>query len=159
VLDTLTYLRHETDVWFEVTTLLIPGRNDSDEEIARMVDWYLEHLGPSVPLHFTAFHPDYKLNDLPPTPPATLRHAREIAQRAGLKHVYTGNIVDTEGGTTYCAGCGETLIVRDWHEVTAYHLDAQGCCPHCGQALAGRFGHYEAHSTRRRQPVYLGTLR
>ncbi|MBV8657101.1 MAG: AmmeMemoRadiSam system radical SAM enzyme [Burkholderiales bacterium] len=159
VLDTLIYLRHETEVWFEVTTLLIPGKNDGEEEIARMVDWYLQHLGTGVPLHFTAFHPDYKLNDLPRTPAASLHRARDIALSAGLHHVYTGNIVDTEGGTTYCTGCRKPLIVRDWHEVMRYDVTEDGRCPHCGTPLAGRFARFDAHSTRRRQPVYLASLR
>jgi pyruvate formate lyase activating enzyme len=106
VLDTLRYLRHETDVWLEITTLLIPGRNDSDAEIEAECAWILDNLGPDVPLHFTAFHPDYKMTDVPPTPPATLTRAREIALRHGLRYVYTGNVHDTDGGSTFCPGCG-----------------------------------------------------
>ena len=108
VLDTLVYLKHETDVWFEITTLLIPTKNDSDEEITAMCRWMAKELGTDVPLHFTAFHPDYKMDDLPPTPASTLRRARDIALREGLQYVYTGNVHDKEGGTTYCPGCGES---------------------------------------------------
>src|SRR4051812_13273543 len=114
-LDTLAYLKHETDVWFEITTLLIPGLNDSAAEIEAMSAWIVRELGTDVPLHFTAFHPDYKMTDVAPTPPATLRRARDIALAAGIRFVYTGNIHDTDGGTTHCPGCAHALIVRDWH--------------------------------------------
>src|SRR5262249_46070565 len=110
VLDTLEYLHHETSVWFEITTLLIPGHNDSDEEIEAETLWIAEHLGSDVPLHFTAFHPDYKMRDVPPTPPATLSRARRIALANGLHFVYTGNVHDSEGGTTYCPGCGAAAV-------------------------------------------------
>ena len=115
MLDTLVYLRHETDVWVEITTLLIPGLNDSDTEIAAECAWIREHLGGDVPLHFTAFHPDYKMLDRPPTPPATLTRARRIAIDEGLQFVYTGNVHDADGGTTSCPGCGAAVIVRDWY--------------------------------------------
>src|SRR5690606_16796682 len=114
VLDTLRFLRHETDVWLEITTLLIPGRNDSDDELHRLSRWVADELGPDVPLHFTAFHPDYKMTDLGPTPPSTLRRARHIALANGLHHVYTGNVHDREGGSTTCPSCGTTVIERDW---------------------------------------------
>jgi pyruvate formate lyase activating enzyme len=107
VLDTLAWLHHETDVWVEITTLLIPGLNDSDAELTALAKWVATEMGPDVPLHFTAFHPDYKLDQLPPTPPATLSRARRIARDAGLHYVYTGNVHDPEGGTTYCPGCGQ----------------------------------------------------
>lgn len=155
VLDTLVYLRHETDVWLEVTTLLIPGKNDSRDEIERLSAWFMQALGPDVPLHFTAFHPDYKLTDLPATPPATLRRAREIALAAGLHYVYTGNIVDPEGDTTYCANCGRTVIARDRYVIADYRLDDTGHCTHCGHALPGRFDHYTGRFGRRRIPVRL----
>jgi pyruvate formate lyase activating enzyme len=138
VLDTLSWLKRETDVWFEVTTLLIPGLNDSEAELDALTGWFAEHLGPEVPLHFTAFHPDYKMTDLPPTPPETLARARRQARAAGLKHVYTGNVHDVAGGSTYCAGCGSLLIERDWYVLGAYRL-VDGKCPDCGKALAGRF--------------------
>ena len=140
VLDTLVWLQHETEVWVELTTLLIPGHNDSDAEIAALSAWVRKELGADVPLHFSAFHPDFKMADVPPTPPATLSRARRIALDAGLHHVYTGNVHDTEGDTTHCARCGETLIVRDWYEIRRYRLSADGACPSCGERLAGRFG-------------------
>jgi pyruvate formate lyase activating enzyme len=131
VLDTLVYLEHETNVWFEITTLLIPGKNDSDAELRDMSRWIMRELGPDVPLHFTAFHPDYKMTDIPPTPPGTLTRARRIAMDEGLRYVYTGNVHDREGGTTFCHGCGEALIVRDWHRIESYHLTDEGKCPGC----------------------------
>jgi pyruvate formate lyase activating enzyme len=138
VLDTLRYLRNETNVWFEVTNLVIPGYNDADDDIRRMVDWFVEELGSDVPLHLSAFHPDYKMREVPPTPRATLRRARQIAKDAGLHHVYTGNVHDQEGDATYCAACGTLLIARDWYEVTAWKLD-NGACPKCGVRCAGVF--------------------
>ena len=106
MLETLEYLKHETDVWFEMTTLLIPGYNDSDAELDEMTRWVVEHLGPDVPMHFTAFHPDYKMLDVPPTPPATLTRARQIAIDNGVRYAYTGNVHDEEGGSTFCHACG-----------------------------------------------------
>ncbi|WP_332774545.1 AmmeMemoRadiSam system radical SAM enzyme [Polaromonas sp.] len=154
VLDTLVYLRHETEVWFEITTLLIPGKNDSDPEIEAECRWIARELGTDVPLHFTAFHPDYKMLDTPPTPPATLTRAREIALANGLQYVYTGNVLhDREGGTTFCHGCGEPLIVRDWHEIRAYEVTAGGCCGHCGTAIPGRYAASPGQFGRRRIPV------
>ncbi len=153
VLETLEYICAETGCWLEITTLLIPGRNDADAEIDAMTRWIAERLGPDVPLHFTAFHPDYKMLDLAPTPLATLRRARSIAHANGLHHVYTGNVHDTEGGTTLCHGCGAALIVRDWHTVRRYALDADGACKACGTALAGRFGAAAGGFGRRRVPV------
>ena len=153
VLDTLVYLKHETDVWLEITTLLIPGHNDSDAEIEAMCAWLLKELGPDVPLHFSAFHPDWKMTDVPPTPPATLSRAREIALRAGLRYVYTGNVHDTEGGTTFCPGCREPLIVRDWYRIDEYRLTPDGHCPKCGSAIAGRFGAFSHPFGNRRIPV------
>jgi pyruvate formate lyase activating enzyme len=155
VLDTLKYLVHETACWTEITTLLIPGRNDSDDELRRMSAWIGRELGPRVPLHFTAFHPDYKLGDVPATPASTLLRARRIAQEEGLEHVYTGNVHDTEGGTTFCPGCHAALVVRDWHRILRYELTDEGGCPHCGTAIAGRFRHYEGSFGARRIPVRL----
>ncbi len=157
VLDTLVWLRHESKVWVEITTLLIPGANDSQSEIKGMAGWILRELGPDVPLHFTAFHPDFKLTDKPPTPPATLTMARRIARDAGLHHVYTGNVHDSEGGTTYCSACGVPLIVRDWYNIHLYQLDEHGCCNACGARLAGHFGKFEKPFGARRIPVHLGT--
>jgi pyruvate formate lyase activating enzyme len=139
VLDTLVYLRRETDVWFEVTTLLIPGHNDSDGEIDAECAWIADNLGTDVPLHFTAFHPDFKMRDVPPTPPATLRRARGIAQRHGLRFVYAGNVHDTAGGRTICPGCGSAVVERDWYRIDHYRLTDDGRCAECGAALPGRF--------------------
>ncbi|NRF69334.1 AmmeMemoRadiSam system radical SAM enzyme [Aquincola sp. S2] len=156
VLETLEYIHHETDCWLEITTLLIPGLNDSDDEIEAESRWVLEHLGPEVPLHFTAFHPDYKMTDRPPTPPATLTRARRIALDQGLKHVYTGNVHDGAGGSTYCAGCSALLIERDWYQIGDYRLTAEGGCPECGRRLAGHFAaRFERGFGRRRIPVRL----
>jgi pyruvate formate lyase activating enzyme len=157
VLDTLVYLAKETDVWTEITTLLIPGKNDSDAELEAECKWIAENLGKDVPLHFTAFHPDWKMRDVPATPPATLRRAREIAQRAGLHYVYTGNVHDEEGGTTYCPSCGEAVIVRDWYDIRAYHLSEAGACEHCGAQVAGRYQKYGKPFGPRRIPVRLAT--
>ncbi|WP_333843593.1 AmmeMemoRadiSam system radical SAM enzyme [Pelomicrobium sp.] len=153
VLDTLTYLKHETSVWLEITTLLIPGKNDSDEEVRALSAWVMKALGPDVPLHFTAFHPDFKMMDVPPTPPETLTRARRIAMEEGLHYVYTGNVFDVEGGTTYCPGCGSPLIVRDWHRILAYKLKPDGSCPQCGAVIPGRFEAFEGQFGRRRIPV------
>jgi pyruvate formate lyase activating enzyme len=139
VLETLRFLRNETDVWFEVTTLLIPGKNDSPEEIDRLSEWFVENLGPDVPLHFTAFHPDFKMTDLPRTPGETCRRARDQAKRRGLHHVYSGNIHDASGQSTYCPGCGKVVIERNWYELGAYRLDHDRCV-HCGTQVAGAFG-------------------
>ena len=153
VLDTLVYLKHETNVWFEITTLLIPGKNDSAEEVTAMCAWIMRELGPDVPLHFTAFHPDYKMNDLPPTPPATLHRSRKIALEAGLQYVFTGNIHDAEGGTTFCPQCHAALIVRDWHQINAYEVTPEAKCPHCATTIAGEFEVFSGQFGRRRIPV------
>ena len=137
VLDTLKWLVHETEVWVEITTLLIPGENDSDDEIKRLSNWIVKELGENIPLHFTAFHPDFKMKDYPPTPPSTLRKAREIALREGIKFCYVGNIHDPEGQTTYCPTCKTILIERDWHSVFQNRIK-NGCCPHCGTKIPGR---------------------
>jgi len=156
VLETLEYIRHETDVWLEITTLLIPGHNDSDAEIEAMSGWIMRRLGPDVPLHFTAFHPDWKMRHVPPTPPATLSRARRIARQQGLRHVYTGNVHDREGGETRCHCCGELLIARDWHELTDWRLDAGGCCPGCGTRCPGILEERPGEWGRRRMPVSIG---
>ena len=156
VLDTLDYLEHETTVWFELTTLLIPGENDSDAEIDALSRWVAEHLGPHVPLHFTAFHPDWKMLDRPPTPPATLSRARRIALGNGLRHVYTGNVHDPEGDSTRCSGCGTLLIGRDWYRLEDWRLGPDGRCPTCGQACPGVFEPRPGAWGRRRLPVQLG---
>ncbi len=156
VLDTLVYLKHETQVWFEITTLLIPGRNDSDAEIRAECRWIMKELGPDVPVHFTAFHPDYKMEDVPPTPPATLTRARHIALEEGLHYVYTGNVHDVDGGTTPCPACQMPLIARDWHRITSYRLTPEGRCPDCGTSIAGRFEAFEGQFGRHRIPVAIG---
>jgi len=126
VLETLEYLKHETKVWFEITTLLIPGENDSVAEIEAESAWVMDHLGPNVPLHFSAFHPDWKLMDHGPTPVETLRTARRIAMEAGLRYVYTGNVHDPAGQTTYCHACSAPLIGRNWYDITRWRMSADG---------------------------------
>ena len=155
VLDTLCYLRQETDVWFEVTTLLIPDENDSDAEIDAMSQWLIEHVGPDVPLHFTAFHPDWKMRDKPRTPPATLTRAREIAIAKGLRFVYTGNVHDQRGGTTHCHHCKSPLIVRDWYVLHGWNLTDDGRCRACGTPCAGVFDGPPGTWGAKRQPVRL----
>ena len=156
VLETLEYVRHETDVWLEITTLLIPGRNDSPEEIDRLTTWVAERLGPDVPLHFTAFHPDFKMLDVPPTPSATLTRARRIGLDNGLHHVYTGNVHDRDGQTTYCHSCGEALIERNWYELGRWGLDDDGRCAACGAACAGVYEDGPGGWGARRLPVRIG---
>ena len=156
VLETLSWLHRETDVWLEVTTLLIPGLNDTPAEIGRLCDWFLAHLGPEVPLHFTAFHPDFNLLDVAPTPTATLRRARRQARAAGLQFVYTGNIHDPEGQTTVCPACDQSLIGRDGYEITAWQLTPAGHCGGCGTPLPGRFEAEAGRWGSRRQRVRVG---
>ncbi|VFM95523.1 MAG: pyruvate formate lyase activating enzyme [Candidatus Kentron sp. G] len=139
VLDTLGYLKHETGVWFELTTLLIPGLNDSAPEIGAMTRWVVENLGPDVPMHFTAFHPDYRMREIPPTPLETLRRAREIAMGNGVRYAYTGNAYDPEGQSTYCHRCGSRLIGRDRYSLTAWNLTGEGDCAQCGTRCGGVF--------------------
>jgi pyruvate formate lyase activating enzyme len=159
VLETLEYLKNETDVWFEITNLLIPGLNDSDEELDAMTSWIVERLGPDVPTHFTAFHPDYKLLDRPPTPAATLSRARSIAVANGIRHAYTGNVFDAEGQSTYCPGCGERVIERDWYTLGAYRLTDGGRCRACGTPIAGVFSGSPGSWGPRRLPVRLAAHR
>jgi pyruvate formate lyase activating enzyme len=159
VLETLVYLKHETDVWLEITTLLIPGENDSEEELQAITKWVMENLGPDVPLHFTAFHPDYKMMDKPPTPPATLTRAREIGRKNGLHYVYTGNVHDEEGGSTMCAQCGHRVVGRDWFTITEWNLDGRGACRNCGFRCAGVFDGPPGTWGARRQPVDLYRFR
>jgi pyruvate formate lyase activating enzyme len=154
VLDTLVYLKKQANVWLEITNLVIPGYNDSDREIGEMSGWIRENLGPDVPLHFTAFHPDWKMRDVPPTPPATLSHARRIALKAGLRYVYTGNVQDREGGTTFCHVCEAELIGRDGYKLTEWNLD-RGRCPLCGVPCPGVFQERPGTWGARRLPVRL----
>ncbi|HHH30202.1 MAG TPA: AmmeMemoRadiSam system radical SAM enzyme [Polyangiaceae bacterium] len=139
VLETLEYVRHETDVWLEITTLIIPGHNSSDAEVGRLCAWIVQHLGPDVPLHLSAFHPDFRMTDVPRTEASALSSARQIALRSGLQHVYTGNVRDRAGQSTYCAGCGALLIGRDGYRIGSWALDADGHCKFCGHTLVGRF--------------------
>jgi pyruvate formate lyase activating enzyme len=155
VLDTLVYLAHETSVWLEVTTLLIPGENDSDAELEAMSAWFAEQLGPDVPWHFSAFHPDYRMLDRPPTPAATLARARAIAKRAGIHHVYTGNVYDPEGQSTWCSGCGALLVGRDGYEILDWKLTESGSCPACGTRCPGVFEAKPGSWGARRRPVRL----
>jgi pyruvate formate lyase activating enzyme len=153
VLETLEYLKHETKVWFELTTLLIPGHNDAIPEIEAMTRWVVERLGPDVPMHFTAFHPDWKMLDVPPTPAATLTRAREIAIANGVRYAYTGNVHDKTGESTYCHHCGGLLIGRDWYVLSDWNLTADGRCTSCGTPLAGVFEARPGHWGAQRQPV------
>jgi pyruvate formate lyase activating enzyme len=153
VLESIEYLVRETSVWTELTTLVIPGYNDDEAELRAQCEWIVERLGPDVPLHFSAFHPDFKMLDVPRTPVSTLRRAREIAKQCGIHHVYTGNIHDTEGDTTSCANCGETLIARDWYALLDYRLTPEGNCPACATPLAGRFDPQPGDFGRRRMRV------
>ena len=137
VLETLLYLKNETNVWFELTTLLIPGENDSPEEMNKMTEWIVENLGPDVPLHFSAFHPDWKMRDIEFTPHSTLSRSREIALGNGIRNVYLGNVHDKSASSTYCHECGELLIGRDWYELSEWHLDPSGCCVSCGTVCTG----------------------
>ena len=155
VLETLRYLKHETPVWFEITTLLIPGENDSDEELDALTRWVVGELGPDVPIHFTAFHPDYRLLDRPPTPPATLTRARRIAMGNGVRYAYTGNVRDPEGGTTLCHGCGKVIIRRDGYVLTEWNLVEEGGCRFCGVTCAGFFEESPGFWEGRRLPVRL----
>jgi pyruvate formate lyase activating enzyme len=155
VLETLEYVRRETRTWLEITTLLIPGENDSDPELDAMTQWIASRLGPEVPLHFSAFHPDWKMGDHPPTPPATLTRARRIAMQNGLRYVYTGNVHDRAGGSTWCHGCGELLIERDWYELGRWGLTPDGCCGQCGARIPGVFAARPGTWGARRLPVQL----
>jgi pyruvate formate lyase activating enzyme len=155
VLETLEYLRHETKVWLEITTLLIPGENDSDAELERMTQWIAAKLGADVPLHFTAFHPDWKMLDKPRTPAATLTRARRVALANGLRFVYVGNVHDREGASTYCPTCGTCVIERDWYELGAWRLTQSGACQHCGSQMPGVFAGAPGHWGARRVGVRL----
>jgi pyruvate formate lyase activating enzyme len=155
VKDTLLYLKHETRVWFEVTTLLIPGHNDSEAEIDNLCGWFAEHLGPDVPLHFSGFHPDFKMLDTPRTPVATLQRARRQALQHGLRFVYTGNCYDAAGQSTYCGGCGTRVIEREWYRIGEYGLEDDGRCTACATVLPGRFSGRAGDWGRRRLRVHL----
>jgi len=158
VLDTLRYLKHETDVWFEITNLIIPDLNDSDDELTRMCDWILKVLGPDVPVHFSAFHPDFRMIDRPHTPSETLLQAHGIAKRAGLHFPFVGNIHDVKHSSSYCSHCSSMLIERDWYQLGKYGLLGD-LCGVCGAKQPGRFSNSPGDWGRRRQPVNLDTFR
>ncbi len=159
VLETLEYIHRETRVWLELTTLLIPGLNDGDDELEQLTRWVADRLGPDVPIHFSAFHPDWRMLDRPPTPPAILSRARKIARANGLHYAYTGNVHDRAGDTTCCHGCGADLIVRDWYRILEWHLTDDGHCQRCGIRCAGVFEGPPGHWGPRRLPVTLHTGR
>ncbi len=159
VLDTLRYLKHETDVWFELTTLLIPGENDSEAELEAMTQWVVEELGPDVPMHFSAFHPSWKMMDHPQTPPSTLTMARRIALKNGVRYAYVGNVHDPAGDSTYCHQCGALLIGRDWYELSDWNLTSDGSCQACGANCAGVFEAQPGVWGAKRQPVRLASYR
>jgi len=159
VKDTLRYVCNETDVWVELTTLLIPGWNDSDEELHEMTEWVVEKLGPDVPMHFTAFHPDWKMREVPATPAATLNRARAIASQNGVRFAYSGNVHDKAGESTYCSTCGQLLIGRDWYVLSDWKLTGDGSCDTCGTRLPGVFEAQPGSWGSRRQPVRLADFR
>lgn len=154
VLETLEYIKHETNVWLELTTLLIPGENDSESELEEMTQWVVEHLGADVPMHFSAFHPSWKMQDKSRTPISSLIMARNIAMKNGVRYAYTGNVHYEEGDTTFCHQCGEKLIVRDWYTLSNWHLQ-QGCCPSCGTTCAGVFEDKPGNWGAKRMPLQL----
>lgn len=155
ILETLQYVAHETDVWLELTTLLIPGENDSDEELDAMTRWVMSELGPDVPMHFTAFHPDWKMRDTPATPPETLSRARQIALGNGIHFAYTGNVHDPSGGSTFCPNCHEVVIERDWYQLGFWGITAEGRCHVCDAPLPGVFESVPGNWGPRRMPVKL----
>lgn len=156
VLDTITWLVNESPTWVELTTLVVPGYNDTDEDLDRMTRWVVSELGPDVPMHFSAFHPDYKMLDVARTPPQALHRARTIARENGVRHAYTGNISDREGDSTYCPSCARPVIVRDWYAIIDYSLDDSGHCTSCGEKIPGVFAGPAGTWGRRRQPVIIG---
>jgi pyruvate formate lyase activating enzyme len=155
VLETLEYLVHETSVWVEITNLLIPGLNDAPAETEAMSRWIVDRLGSDVPVHYTAFHPDWKLRDRPATPAATLTRARDIARASGIRYAYTGNVQDRAGQSTFCDGCGAILIERDGYELGAWRVDPHGRCVACGYPCAGVFDAVPGRWGVRRLPVRL----
>ena len=157
VLETLRYLKHNAKVWFEITNLVIPNENDSEKEFHEMSEWIMKNLGPDVPLHFTAFHPDFKMMDHPPTPPETLRKARQIALSTGLHYVYTGNIHDEDTQSTYCHKCKKLLIERDWYELGEYHIK-NGQCGFCHTKIPGVFENTPGTWGAKRMPVRMGRI-
>ena len=154
VLETLQYLKQETNVWLEITNLLIPGENDSPEEIEAMCIWIREHLGPDAPIHFTAFHPDFKMRDVPPTPQSTLERARDQAISTGLPFVYIDNVYDLQRESTYCPSCGKRLIERNCYELGQYNLRGNAC-RFCAHVIPGVFEEKPGHWGRQRRPLQI----
>lgn len=157
ILDTLKYIKHETDCWLETTTLIIPGENDSEKELTEMCEWVVEHLGADVPMHFSAFHPDYKMLDIASTPPETLVMARDIAMKAGVRYAYVGNVHNKDADSTWCHNCGELLIERDWYELGKWNLTEDACCSSCGTELSGVFESKPGNWGAKRQTVRMNT--
>jgi pyruvate formate lyase activating enzyme len=155
VLETLEYVKHETRCWLEITTLLIPGKNDSPAEIKALSNWIRGRLGPDTPIHFSAFHPDWRMRDVPQTPGSTLQTARNIALQNGLRYVYTGNVHDEAGQSTYCHQCGNRVIGRDWYDITSWSINADGRCANCGVACEGVFEEQPGDWGSQRLPVRL----
>lgn len=155
MLETLEYIVQETRTWLEITTLLMPGLNDADTELRNLSVWVRDHLGVEMPLHFSAFHPDWKMRDIPATPPATLTRARNIALAVGLQHVYTGNVHDAVGGATQCRACGTLLVQRDWYEIRHYTLTSEGRCRCCCEPCAGHFAGTAGQWGRQRVAIKL----
>ena len=158
VLETIEYVANHTETWLELTTLVIPGHNDSESELDAMTRWVVEHCGPDVPMHFSAFHPDWKMRDVPATPPATLTRARAIAMANGVRYAYTGNVRDPEGDATVCPGCHRPVIERDWYDIRAYRLYDDGRCGGCGTPIAGRFDGPAGKWGRKRLPVRIAEV-
>lgn len=153
VLDTLEYVKYHTSTWLEITNLVIPTYNDSKEEIKQMMHWVLTHLGPDVPIHFSAFHPDFNMKDVPPTSKSTLVEARELALSMGLHYVYTGNVIHAEGDTTFCPSCQAVLVERNWYDITSYSLTETGKCYQCDTVIPGVWSHAAGTWGRKRQPI------
>jgi len=156
VLETLKYIKHETSVWLELTTLVIPGENDSEDELEAMTQWVVENLGPDVPMHFTAFHPDWKMLDKQPTPLSSLLQARQIALKNGVRYAYVGNVHDKAAESTYCHSCKKLLIGRDWYELSDWNLDGAGNCRFCGEPCAGLFNPKPGNWGAKRKAVVMG---
>lgn len=159
VLETLEYIKRETEVWLEITTLLIPGQNDSEYEIQGMTQWIVEHLGVDIPVHFTAFHPDWKMTDIASTPPGSLLKARQIALNNGIRYVYVGNVHNKQAGSTYCHRCEHLLIGRDWYQLSEWNLNQDGCCNSCGTPCSGVFERLPGTWGAKRMAVNMQELR
>ena len=155
MLATLEYMVHNTRTWRKITSLLIPGLNDLDTELRDLSVWVRDHLGIEVPRHFSAFHPDWKMRDIPATPLATLSRARNIALAVGLHHVYTGNVHHVLGDASHCRACGMLLVQRDCYEFQHYALTSAGRCRCCCEPCAGHFADVAGHWGRPRMAIKL----